>query len=161
MARWLWEPEALDLATYLANDDLRTGYHLVRWRETGPPELAEPCGRLLERRLLQASDVSELPSADRLELLAEARSLAERAGLEPDSCCGLRQRRSRGYDPYKGGLRLWDGRRLQALEQCSALVHTLCRPREMAWLIHPREVGGALELRLAGRLADAGTGPAA
>lgn len=36
LARWLWHTEELSSSEYLANDDLRTGYHLLRWREEGP-----------------------------------------------------------------------------------------------------------------------------
>ena len=54
-------------------------------------------------------------------------------------------RQSRGYHPYAGGLRLWDGHELAALEQRSALVRSLSEPSESAWLIHPREV--TLKLR--------------
>jgi len=130
--------------TYLANDDIVTGYHLERWRQEGPAELAEPCARILDRRLLRALDVSELSSPERLELLAEARRLAAAAGLAPDGCCGLQQRQSRGYHPYKGGLRLWDGQRLQALEQRSELVRVLSKTEEIAWLIHPPSLGTRL-----------------
>ena len=144
MARWLWRPEELTISDYLVNDDIRTGYHLQRWREEGPAELADPCGRLLDRRLLRASDVSELASGERLELLARARHLAESAGLNPEGTCALQLRSSRGYHTYKGGLRLWDGEHLQALERRSPLVETLARSEETAWLIHPREVSVAL-----------------
>ena len=148
MHRWLWHRDQLDLETFLANDDLRTGYHLQRWAEEAPEELAEPCRRLLQRQLLKATDVSALPPAARLELLAQARRLAEDAGLVSERCCGLQQRQSRGYHPYKGGLRLWDGTQLQALEQRSALVQSLCVSSELAWLIHPAEVGPELRQRL-------------
>ena len=148
MHRWLWHRDQLDLATFLANDDLRTGYHLQRWAEEAPEELAEPCRRLLQRQLLKATDVSALAPAARLELLAQARRLAEGAGLVSERCCGLQQRQSRGYHPYKGGLRLWDGTQLQALEQRSALVQSLCVSSELAWLIHPAEVGPELRQRL-------------
>jgi len=156
MARWLWEPTGLSLESFLANDDLRTGYHLLRWSEEGEAELADPCRRLLERQLLRAVDVAELSSEARLELLAEARGLAERAGLLAEGCCGLHQRQSLGYLAYKGGLRLWDGQRLQALEQRSPLVRSLTERLEMAWLIHPAEVGEAVAQRLQERLAAAG-----
>jgi hypothetical protein len=159
MAAWLWQPEALGIADYLANDDLRTGYHLLRWREEGPAELADPCQRLLDRRLLQATDVSELAPARRLELLAEAQRLTRAAGLDPEGCCGLQQRQSLGYDPYRGGLRLWDGQRLQALEQRSPLVSSLTSRQEIAWLIHPSETTAALRLLLAEWLPVAGTSP--
>jgi HD superfamily phosphohydrolase len=155
MAHWLWDPEGLSLDQFLANDDLRTGYHLLRWREEGDPELADPCRRLLDRQLLRAVDVGELSSTERLELLARTRGLAEQAGLAPEGCCGLHQRQSRGYLAYKGGLRLWDGVRLQALEQCSTLVRSLSEQVEMAWLIHPAEVTDAVKRLLAAREAEA------
>jgi len=144
MARWLWEPSDLDLASFLANDDIRTGYHLTRWMEEGPEELADPCGRLLERRLLKATAVSHLSQEERLAVLAEAGQLAEEVGFAAERSCGLQQRQSRGYDPYKGGIRLWDGQSLQALEQRSTLVQSLTHPVELAWLIHPAEVAPRL-----------------
>ena len=140
MASWLWSMDQLDINTYLANDDLRTGYHMLRWREDGPNALAAICRRLLDRQLPKALDVSEFGSAERLELLAEAQCLAGRQGLEPEQCCALEQRQNRGYHPYKGGLRLWNGYRLQALEDRSDLVQSLAKPVELAWLIHPDEV---------------------
>jgi HD superfamily phosphohydrolase len=148
MARWLWRPADLDLESFLANDDLRTGYHLSRWREEGPAELADPCRRLLDRQLPKATDVSDYPPSVRLELLAEVRGLCRRAGLPREEDCTLLQRQNHGYHPYKGGLRLWDGERLQALERRSSLVASLIRPLESAWLIHPAEVSPALRERL-------------
>jgi len=150
MSRWLWHCDALDLETFLANDDIRTGYHLMRWMEEGPAELQDPCRRLLERRLLKATDVSHCNPAQRLELLAAARQLSEAEGLGAEISCGLQQRQSRGYHPYKGGLRLWDGEHLQALEQRSTLVQSLAAQVELAWLIHPGEVAPKLR-QLLGR----------
>jgi HD superfamily phosphohydrolase len=159
LARWLWQPESLTVNDFLANDDVRSGYHLLRWREEAPEELADPCRRLLDRRLLQAADVSELEPARRLELLAEAQRLSREAGLAPEGCCGLQQRQSLGYDPYRGGLRLWDGERLQALERRSSLVQSLTHPQEIAWLIHPAEIRPALRVLLADWLPTAGSAP--
>jgi HD superfamily phosphohydrolase len=144
MARWLWQPQQLDIASFLANDDVRTGYHLQCWSEQGPEPLQQLCRRLLERQLLKATDVSALDAAQRLALLAQARRLSEAAGLQADLCCGLHQQQNRGYHPYKGGLRLWDGLRLGALEQRSPLVRSLIQPTEIAWLIHPPQVSTPL-----------------
>ena len=149
MSRWLWQPQQLDLDTFLANDDIRTGYHLQRWSEQAPAALQELSQRLVQRQLLKATDVSALPPEQRLELLARARRLSEAAGLEAEHCCGLRQQQNRGYHPYKGGLRLWDGQQLGALEKRSALVRSLIQPTEMAWLIHPPEVTAELRRALA------------
>jgi HD superfamily phosphohydrolase len=157
LARWLWQPEQLDIDTFLANDDIRTGYHLQRWREEGPAPLQELCQRLLERQLLKATDVSALEPQQRLSLLARARHLSEAAGFVADLCCGLHQQQNRGYHPYRGGLRLWDGRQLAGLEQRSALVRSLIEPTEIAWLIHPAEVSRELRRQLS---LDGGGGPA-
>ncbi|MBU6354776.1 MAG: HD domain-containing protein [Cyanobacteria bacterium REEB498] len=149
MGRWLWGASQLDLATFLGNDDIRTGYHLQRWSEEGPEGLQELSRRLLERRLLRATDVSALAPERRLALLARAGRLSEQVGLNPERCCGLHQQQNRGYHPYKGGLRLWDGHQLGALEQRSALVRSLIQPSETAWLIHPPEVTTTLRQELA------------
>jgi len=149
MGRWLWQPDSLGPASFLANDDVRTGYHLLRWREEAPPPLADLCRRLIDRDLLQATDVATLSAGQRLEALALAQRLCQQAGLDPELTCGLRERRVTGYSPYGGGLRLWDGHRLQALEQVSPLVDSLSRPRELAWLLHPRPVSRELRRQLA------------
>ena len=148
MARWLWEPDGLDLACFLANDDVRTCYHLQRWQQEGPDSLAELCSRFLDRRLLKAMAVEHMEREDQLKALAIAGRLAESIGLDPASCCGLRHQQIRGYHPYRGGLRLWNGRRLQALEQASALVASLSKPAETSWLIHPREIQQDLQTAL-------------
>jgi HD superfamily phosphohydrolase len=146
MARWLWDQHGLDVATYLAQDDLRLGYHLLRWRESGPAALSEPCRRLLDRRLLRALDVSDLSEAEQERLLRRARDLIRARGLDPALCCGLQRQHSGGYDPYRGGLRLWDGQRLEPLEERSALVASLIDPPTMAWLLHPRAISPALQV---------------
>ncbi|MCH1604620.1 MAG: HD domain-containing protein, partial [Synechococcus sp. MOX_bin13] len=116
MATWLWQPDQIRLEDFLANDDQRTGYHLQRWQAEAPAALAELSGRFLDRRLLKATAVEHLSPADQLQLLATARRLADRHGHDPELCCGLRHQQLRGYHPYRGGLRLWDGQQLQALE---------------------------------------------
>lgn len=144
MADWLWRADNLSLISFLANDDVRTFYHLCRWQEEGPPELSDPCARLLNRRLLKALDVRFLSTTERLELLAHAQREAQRAGLYPEGCCALQQGHTRGYDPYKRGLRLWDGQRLEALEARSRLIQTLTCQEPWAWLLHPKEVEATL-----------------
>ena len=154
MHRWLWETERLDLESYLANDDLGVGYQRQRWQADALAPLASLCERFLNRRLLKALDVSALQTSDRLELLAAAQTMSEAAGLDPTLSCGLRQHQLHGYHPYRGGLRLWDGHRLQALEQASALVSSLATPAESAWLIHPRQISDALKARMRQDVAD-------
>ena len=154
MRCWLWSAHELDLEAYLANDDLRTGYHLLRWREEAPLPLADLCDRFLNRRLLKALDIDSLPKEKQLECLAEARGLAEAKGLDPSLCCGLRHQQLHGYHPYRGGLRLWNGRQLQALEQSSALVKSLSKPASTSWLIYPKQIGQELKRKVGQYLAD-------
>ena len=144
MASWLWQPDQIDLEDFLPNDDQRTGYHLQRWQAEAPAALAELSGRFLDRRLLKATAVEHLSPADQLQLLATARRLADRHGHDPELCCGLRHQQLRGYHPYRGGLRLWDGQQLQALEKASPLVASLATPAATSWLIHPRDISAEL-----------------
>ncbi len=148
MSCWLWSTHELDLETYLSNDDLRIGYHLLRWREEAPPPLADLCDRFLSRRLLKALDVESLSKEKQLECLAVARGLAEAKGLDPGLCCGLRHQQLHGYHPYRGGLRLWDGQELQALERSSALVESLSKPASTSWLIYPKQIGQELKRKV-------------
>ena len=145
MGRWLWDRGQLALDDFLANDDLRTGYHLQRWQDEGPAPLAELCRRFLNRDLFKALAVERLERGQQLELLALAGRLADQAGLDPSLCCGLRHQELRGYHPYRGGLRLWDGRHLQALEEASPLVASLAPPSATSWLIYPREIETGLK----------------
>ena len=89
---------------------------------------------------MKALDIDSLPKEKQLECLAEARGLAEAKGLDPSLCCGLRHQQLHGYHPYRGGLRLWDGEQMQALEEASPLVASLATPAATSWLIHPREI---------------------
>ncbi len=73
-----------------------------------------------------------------LEALAKARKLVEKQGKDPDQLCTLRYQKTENYQPYKRGLRLWDGKELKALEKVSPLVAGLINPTGAAWLIHPR-----------------------
>ncbi|QEY32106.1 HD domain-containing protein [Synechococcus sp. RSCCF101] len=144
MARWLWPDPPLDVASYLAQDDLRLGYHLLRWREDGPAPLNELSARLLDRRLLKALDVSELAADEQDQLLRTASSLSRERGLDPALCCDLHRQSSRGYAPYRGGLQVWDGEAVHPLETRSRLVATLMTPTALAWLLHPREITAEL-----------------
>ena len=154
MNRWLWANDALSLDDFLGNDDLRTGYHLQRWKEDGPAELGELCRRFLDRDLLKATGVERFKREEQLKLLAICGRLAEQQGLDPALCCGLRHQETRGYHRYRGGLRLWNGEQLQALEDASPLVASLTRPAATSWLIHPRDIEAglneAIEVELAG-----------
>jgi hypothetical protein len=92
--------------------------------------------------------VEHIGSEDQLKALAIAGRLVEQQGMEASLCCGLRHQELRGYDPYRGGLRLWDGHRMQALEDVSPLVASLATPAGSSWLIYPREINRKLKAAL-------------
>ena len=68
--------------------------------------------------------------------------------MEPDISCGLREQIVKSYHPYKHGLRLWDGDKLQALERVSPLVERLIQPNQSSWLIYPKEIESELKLEI-------------
>ena len=140
MSIWLWHPNEIDLETFLANDDVRTCYHLLRWKEEGPEVLSQICKRFVDRKLLKAIDINHLSNESQLQALAKARTLTEKKGFEPDQLCTLRHQKLESYQPYKKGLRLWNGHELKALETVSPLVEGLINPAIAAWLIHPKEI---------------------
>jgi len=148
MSTWLWQPDEIDLATFLANDDVRTCYHLLRWQEEAPEVLAQKCTRFINRNLLKALDVHHLSNESQLEALAKARKLVEKQGEDPDQLCALRLQKLESYQPYKKGLRLWDGEELKSLESVSPLVAGLVNPARSAWLIHPKGIHKDLKKEL-------------
>ena len=54
----------------------------------------------------------------------------------------------KSYHPYKHGLRLWDGDKLQALERVSPLVDRLIQPNQSSWLIYPKEIERELKIEI-------------
>ncbi|WP_320677391.1 HD domain-containing protein [Prochlorococcus sp. MIT 1300] len=149
MAKWLWNQDNLDLNLFLGNDDIRMGYHLIRWQEDETQAaLSELCKRFLTRNLLKALSIGNLSNTEQLEALALARKLSEEKSLNPDQCCGLRHQSLHGYHPYIGGLRLWDGEQLSAIEQASPLIESLSNPAGTSWLIHPKEINNELIKKL-------------
>ena len=140
MSEWLWNHEKMSLESFLSNDDIVTGYHIHQWQKCTSKNLSNLCRRFVNRNLLKALNISSLSFETRLETLAKARLLSEKYLLEPDISCGLREQIVKSYHPYKYGLRLWDGDKLQALEKVSPLVERLIQPNQSSWLIYPKEI---------------------
>ena len=140
MSEWLWNHEKMSLESFLSNDDIVTGYHIHQWQKCNSKNLSNLCRRFVNRNLLKALNISSLSFEIRLETLAKARLLSEKYLLEPDISCGLREQIVKSYHPYKYGLRLWDGDKLQALEKVSPLVERLIQPNQSSWLIYPKEI---------------------
>ena len=116
-------------------------------RRRAPAALANSAGASWIDDLLKATAVTHLNREEQLQALAVAGRLAEQRGIDASLSCGLRHQELRGYHPYRGGLRLWDGERMQALEEASPLVASLATPAATSWLIHPREIQNELRRR--------------
>ena len=144
MAQWLWNHEEMSVENFLSNDDVITGYHIYKWQESASDNLSNLCKRFINRNLLKAFNISSFSLENRLEALAKARILSEKACIEPDISCGLREQIIKSYHPYKYGLRLWDGDKLEALEKASPLVERLIEPNQSSWLIYPEEIENEL-----------------
>tara|TARA_Y100001968_G_scaffold143925_1_gene131435 strand:- start:446 stop:1705 length:1260 start_codon:yes stop_codon:yes gene_type:complete len=148
MSEWLWNHERMSVENFLSNDDVVTGYHIYKWQSSIHDNLSHLCKRFINRDLLKAKNISYLSLEVRLEALAKARILSEKYLIEPDISCGLREQVVKSYHPYKYGLRLWDGKNLQALEEVSALVERLIEPNESSWLIYPKEIENELKIEI-------------
>tara|TARA_B100000965_G_scaffold236500_1_gene198186 strand:+ start:671 stop:1936 length:1266 start_codon:yes stop_codon:yes gene_type:complete len=148
MAEWLWNHEGMSLESFLSNDDVITGYHIHRWQESSSKNLSILCRRFIKRDILKAFNISSLSLETRLEALAKARILSESHRIDPDISCGLREQIIKSYHPYKHGLRLWDGDKLEALEKASALVDRLIEPNQSSWLIYPKEIENELNAEI-------------
>ena len=140
MSEWLWNHERMSQESFLSNDDIITGYHINKWKDSCYGNLSNLCKRFINRNLLKALNISYFSLEKKLEALAKARIISEKYSIEPDISCGLREQTVKSYHPYKFGLRLWDGEKLQALEEVSPLVERLIEPNQSSWLIYPKEI---------------------
>ena len=148
MSEWLWNHEKMSLESFLSNDDIVTGYHINKWQYSSDEKLCSLCKRFINRNLLKALNISTYSLEKRLEALAIARIISEKYSIDPDISCGLREQIVKSYHPYKYGLRLWDGKNLQALEKVSQLVERLIEPNQSSWLIYPKEIESELKKEL-------------
>ncbi len=144
MSEWLWNHQNMSLENFLSNDDIITGYHIYKWQESSSNNLSKLCKRFINRNLLKALNISSFTLEARLESLSKARILSEKYCMEPDISCGLREQIVKSYHPYRFGLRLWDGDKLEALEKVSPLVDRLIEPNQSSWLIYPKEIENEL-----------------
>ena len=148
MSEWLWNNEKMSIESFLYNDDIITGYHIQKWQESSSSNLSILCKRFINRNLLKALNISSFSLEIRLEALAKARKLSEKYCIDPDISCGLREQIVKSYHPYKYGLRLWDGHKLEALEKVSTLVERLIEPNQSSWLIYPKEIENNLKTEI-------------
>jgi uncharacterized protein len=138
---WLTQPQSeLPLETYLAGDDVVFGYHLQCWRHHQDPLLADLCRRFLDRDLLKAIEVTDLPEPEQVDLLARLQQQLTGQGLDGSRYSSLRHTWSRGYTLYQRGIKLHQDNQLQDINQASPLVRTLTQPVERIWLLYPRPI---------------------
>ena len=148
MYQWLWNHEEMSIENFLSNDDVVTGYHIHQWQNSSSHQLSNLCKRFINRNLLKALNISFFSLEKRLEALSKARILSEKYSIDPDISCGLREQIVKSYHPYKYGLRLWNGDKLQALEKVSPLVERLIEPNQSSWLIYPKEIDRELKMEI-------------
>ncbi len=138
---WLLaDGNTMPLAQYLAADDSVFLYHLQRWQRSRDPVLADLCRRFIDRDLPRTLDVTLMAEGDRLTLLQQVHTYLIKAGWDATAYAGLRVALSRGYTLYQRGIKVQTAQGLAELSDLSALVKTLTRTHERAWLIYPRAI---------------------
>jgi HD superfamily phosphohydrolase len=75
--------ERLALAEHLMLDDSDIIYHIKQWQKADDDVLSDLSGRFLNRRLLKAFDL-DMPEEQREQFVAEARTVVEAAGFDPE-----------------------------------------------------------------------------
>tara|TARA_Y100001968_G_scaffold333675_1_gene398259 strand:- start:4625 stop:5884 length:1260 start_codon:yes stop_codon:yes gene_type:complete len=145
MAKWLWNKNDINIEEFLENDDNFLYFHLSRWAKNKNKILSNLCNRFLNRNLFKAIDIEGLNNKDQLKALSIARNLTTSNSMDADFSCGIRKQKLHGYHPYKGGLRLWDGNKLEAIENVSSLIKSLIKPAKSTWLIYDKSI--ELELK--------------
>ena len=142
--KWIFSPENLDIDDFIKNDDITFYYHLIRWKDESFEPLSTLCKMFIDRNLLKASDISFLSKIKRLEILAFARKLCQINNYDSEIFCGIKERSFKGFESYNA-LKIWDGTYQNSLEQSSALIKTLMKSEESAFIIYPNEIKNKLK----------------
>jgi len=150
MAAWFSPHESqagdsLAIEHYLAADDNVFNYHLQCWQQAGSgpshyhqdPLLADLCHRYVNRRLFKAIALPERPQQAQAALLAKIHGLLEQHGLSPAHYAGLEVAFSRGYQPYKEGIRVQTETGSREIGELSPLIRALVQTHQTTWLIYP------------------------
>lgn len=74
--------QPLSVEDYLRFDDHDVMFHIKEWSRDADPILQDLARRFMERRLFKARDI-DLPSSDRKELVAEAKTRIATLGFDP------------------------------------------------------------------------------
>ncbi len=136
----------LPLADYLAADDHVFHYHLQRWQRHSDAILADLCRRYVDRDLFKVKEISELEKPAQQVLLQAIRGQIDRSpGQLRDNqgsyYAGLEVAFSRGYQPYRQGIRVETPAGNREIGELSPLIRALVQIRQKTWLVYPREFG--------------------
>ncbi len=134
--KWIFSPEKVDFDDFIRNDDVTFYYHLIRWKDESFEPLSTLCKMFIDRDLLKASDISFLNKIDRLKILAFSRKLCEANNYDAEIFCGIKERSFKGFES-SNALKIWDGNYQSSLENSSALIKTLMKSEESAFIIYP------------------------
>jgi HD superfamily phosphohydrolase len=134
--KWIFSPQNLDFDDFIKNDDITFYYHLIRWKDESFEPLSTLCRMFINRDLLKASDISFLSRINRLKILAFARKLCKKNNYDSEIFCGIKERTFKGFES-NNALKIWDGTYYHSLEDSSALIKTLMKPKDSAFIIYP------------------------
>ena len=108
----------------------------MRWKDESFEPLSTLCKMFIDRDLLKASDISFLSKINRLKILAFARKLCEKNGINSEIFCGIKERSFKGFES-NNALKIWDGAYQSSLESSSSLINTLMKSEESSLIIYP------------------------
>lgn len=153
LSAWLSQDcDRLPLQQYLAADDTVFNYHLQRWQYHPDPLLADLCDRCVNRRLFKVQELTEQPRTEQEATLAHIQAVLAAQGLSPSHYAGLEVAFSRGYQPYKEGIRVQTEQGNREIGELSPLIRALIQTRQKTWLTYPRQVESELKRYLAERV---------
>ena len=147
LSNWIFSYKHLSFGDFLANDDIRLCYHLMRWKIDAPEPLSLLCKMFMDRQLLKASNISFLNNIQKLELLAFTKKKCEESNLNSSLFCGIKEKKFRGFES-NNSLKVWDGSYLINLDKASALVKTLKKGEDSSLLIYPEEIKDVIQERI-------------
>ena len=144
---WIFSSNNLSFEDFLANDDIRLGYHLMRWKKEAPEPLSTLCKMFIDRQLLKATNINFLDNIQKLELLAFTKKKCEEINLNSSFFCGIKEKRFRGFES-NNSLKVWDGSYLINLDKASALVKTLMKGEDSSLIIYPGDLQDEIKKKI-------------
>jgi len=144
---WIFSIEDLSFDDFLATDDVRLFYHLMRWKEEAPEPISTLSKMYIDRRLLKAANISFLNNINKLELLAYAKKKCEESKFDSNVFCGIKEKQFQGFESHNS-LKVWDGSYLINLDKASPLVNTLMKREDYSFIIYPAQIQNDIKDRI-------------